>query len=348
MHRLGRRAFVAGLLATCAALGLITQAGPAPVAAQKTNCRTFPETRMTVCGRFLQYWTDHGGLAQQGYPISPEFSETSDVNGRPYTVQYFERAVFELHPENPAPSDVLLSLLGVSRYKQKYPVGAPGQAPNTSPGSVLFPPTSKRLGGRFLQYWNTHGGLAQQGYPISDEFSERSDLDGKTYRVQYFERAVFESHPENPAPNDVLLSQLGNFQFKLKYPTGEVPVGGPTPPPAPTSAPVPTAVAGSGQPLKFKGTGEMKTQPFVLAGGNYMSEWTATDPTSSPPVGCFHSGFLESVDPAQVVSLDLGSKIVFPGRSAQGTTQLPGITAGQYVLDMTSGCAWTVTISPQR
>src|SRR4051812_37194859 len=125
MHRLGRRAFVARLLATCAALGLITRAGPAPVAAQKTNCRTFPETRMTVCGRFLQYWTDHGGLAQQGYPISPEFSETSDVNGKPYTVQYFERAVFELHPENPAPFDVLLSQLGRIQLARKYPNGAP-------------------------------------------------------------------------------------------------------------------------------------------------------------------------------------------------------------------------------
>jgi hypothetical protein len=92
----------------------------------------------------------------------------------------------------------------------------------------------------------------------------------------------------------------------------------------------------------------MKTKPFFLGGGNYVSDWSASDPTSGPPVGCFHSGFLESADASTLVSYDLGSKILFPGRSAHGTTQLPNLKAGQYILNMTSGCAWTVTISPQR
>jgi hypothetical protein len=35
--------------------------------------------------------------------------------------------------------------------------------------------------------------------------------------VQYFERAVFEYHPENAAPYDVLLSQLGTFRYRDKY-----------------------------------------------------------------------------------------------------------------------------------
>jgi hypothetical protein len=82
---------------------------------------------------------------------------------------------------------------------------------------VLFKETGKRLGGKFLQYWQQNGGLAQQGFPISDEFMEKSDLDGKTYRVQYFERAVFELHSENQPPFDVLLSQLGTFQYNEKY-----------------------------------------------------------------------------------------------------------------------------------
>src|SRR5438552_9982872 len=144
MHRSANRMSVIILLAASAILGLARQASPTAIAApgaQQSSCHTFPETSKTVCGRFLQYWTAHGGLAQQGYPISPQFTEVSDVNGKPYTVQYFERAVFEMHPENPAPNDVLLSLLGVSRYKQNYPGGAPGQTPNTSPGSVLLPPT---------------------------------------------------------------------------------------------------------------------------------------------------------------------------------------------------------------
>jgi hypothetical protein len=140
------------------------------------------------------------------------------VNGQAYTMQYFERAVFEYHPENPAPHDVLLSLLGTFIYKQKYPTEGPNQQPNTAPGSVLFPETGKRLGGKFLDYWRTHGGLAQQGYPISDEFIERSDLDGQEYRVQYFERAVFEWHPEYAGTEyEVLLSQLGTFRYRQMY-----------------------------------------------------------------------------------------------------------------------------------
>ncbi len=175
--------------------------------------QTFPETGRSVRGLFLDYWNTHGGLAQQGFPISEETEEKSDTDGKFYTAQYFERAVFEYHPENQPPNDVLLSLLGVFRYKEKYPHGAASQQPNTSPGSVLFQQTGHRLGGKFLDYWNTHGGLAQQGYPISDEFMEQSDLNGKTYRVQYFERAVFEYHPENQPPYDVLLSQLGKFRY---------------------------------------------------------------------------------------------------------------------------------------
>jgi hypothetical protein len=153
--------------------------------------------------------------------MTSEFTELSDTNGKTYTVQYFERAVFEKHPEEKPPFDVLLSLLGNAFYSQKYPGGAPNQQPNTSAGSMLFPETGKRLGGRFLEYWRTHGGLMQQGYPISNEFMEKSDLNGQTYRVQYFERAVFELHPENQPPFDVLLSQLGTYYVKQKYPNGD-------------------------------------------------------------------------------------------------------------------------------
>ncbi|HKP52643.1 MAG TPA: cupredoxin domain-containing protein [Chloroflexia bacterium] len=174
---------------------------------------SFKETGRAVRGKFLNYWQKNGGLPQQGFPISEEMQEKSDTDGKFYTVQYYERAVFELHPEKAAPYDVLLSLLGNFEYKRKYPNGAPDQQANNSAGSVLFKETGKRVGGKFLDYWNKNGGLAQQGFPISNEFVEKNDLDGKTYRVQYFERAVFELHPENKPPYDVLLSQLGKFRF---------------------------------------------------------------------------------------------------------------------------------------
>jgi outer membrane protein assembly factor BamB len=210
----------------------------APTSFAQSNLLTFPATGQSLQGKFLDYWNSHGGLAQQGYPISGEMQEISDVDGKNYTVQYFERAVFEMHPENAPPHDILLSLLGVSSYKQRYPQGARGQVPDTSPGSLLFPETSHRLGGRFLEYWQSHGGLAQQGYPISDPFQENSSIDGKQYIVQYFERSVFEMHPEDQSPYDVLLSLLGTIQYNRRYVQPVQQPATPTLPTAPTATPI--------------------------------------------------------------------------------------------------------------
>ncbi len=217
------------LLASALMLGLVP-ASYGQVNAQ-SDCSTFQATGRTVCGTFLQYWDSHGGLAQQGYPISGQLQEGSDTDGKTYTVQYFERDVFEMHPENQPPNDVLLSLLGNFLYSRKYGGNAPRQQADTT-NPYLFAQTGKTIGGRFREYWEQNGGLAQQGYPISDEFQEKSDLDGKTYTVQYFERAVFEYHPENQAPYDILLSQLGTFRYRAKY--GDV-AQAPTPAPAPAN-----------------------------------------------------------------------------------------------------------------
>src|SRR4051812_35467671 len=71
---------------------------------------------------------------------------------------------------------------------------------DAQPAGRYFPETQHWVRGSFLQYWDAHGGLAQQGFPLSEEFTEVSTLDGKAHTVQYFERAVFEHHPENAPP----------------------------------------------------------------------------------------------------------------------------------------------------
>ena len=190
-----------------------TKAAPATVPG--TGSRAFPQTGNTVKGIFLQYWDTNGGLPQQGLPISGAMQEKSDMDGKIYAVQYFERAVFEYHPEVVGSNNVLLSQLGRFRYNAKYPTGASGQVVNKI-DARYFPETKHSVGGVFLTYWQQNGGLAQQGFPISEEFTEISPLNGKPYTVQYFERAVFEYHPENKAPYNVLLSQLGTFRLKGK------------------------------------------------------------------------------------------------------------------------------------
>ncbi len=82
--------------------------------------RYFPETGHSLNYAFLGYWERNGGLALFGYPLSEEIREVSPTDGREYTVQYFERARFEYHPEyQGTDAEVLLGLLGVSTLQGK-------------------------------------------------------------------------------------------------------------------------------------------------------------------------------------------------------------------------------------
>jgi Tol biopolymer transport system component len=74
--------------------------------------------------------SDAESLALFGLPISPLQEE--DIEGQTYQVQWFERARFELHPENAPPFDVLLGLLG--REAQ----GTGTAAPLTPTGRLAF------------------------------------------------------------------------------------------------------------------------------------------------------------------------------------------------------------------
>jgi 6-phosphogluconolactonase len=159
----------------------------------------FPQTGMTVSGRFLAYWQAHGGLAIHGYPLTAPRMETLE-DGKTYEVQYFERSRLEYHPENGVGRDVLLGQFG-RRIHSADPAAQP------IAGQTYFTETGHNVGGRFLEYWKANGALADFGFPITEPFMET--LDGKAYTVQYFERARFELHPENAAPYDVLLGQFG-------------------------------------------------------------------------------------------------------------------------------------------
>ena len=68
----------------------------------------------------MKFWQANGGLAVFGYPLSEEFHETSPIDGKVYTVQYFERNRFEYHPEFAGtPNEVLLGLLGVDSLRAR-------------------------------------------------------------------------------------------------------------------------------------------------------------------------------------------------------------------------------------
>jgi len=71
------------------------------------------ETGHNLRLKFLDCWLNNGGVERFGYPLSEEYQEVDPQTGNAYIVQWFERARFELHPENAnTPYEVLLGLLG--------------------------------------------------------------------------------------------------------------------------------------------------------------------------------------------------------------------------------------------
>jgi hypothetical protein len=171
----------------------------------------FSQTGHSICKAMERFWQQNGGLAQFGYPVSEPLDEASPTDGKVYRTQYFERARFELHPENAGtPYEVLLTRLGTVFHKPDTAV------PPLNDGlHRYFPETGHNVSTVFTAYWQAHGGLAVNGYPISEELQEVL-ADGKTYTVQYFERARFELHPENPAPYNVLLGALGSMAWSSR------------------------------------------------------------------------------------------------------------------------------------
>src|SRR3712207_5523693 len=80
-------------------------------------------------------------------------------------------------------------------------VGLPRSAAASPPPpqAMYFDETGHSAQNWYWNFWkNTPEGLRILGYPISEPFVQESFTEpGKSYRVQYFERAVLEEHPQN-------------------------------------------------------------------------------------------------------------------------------------------------------
>jgi len=178
--------------------------------APKPGALYFWETGHNVSGLFLTYFERNGGLARFGYPRTEEITE----DGR--TVQYFQRARLEHHPEHAGtPYEVQLTLLGdlLTQDRQPFP---PAPASCSPPGCRYFPETRHRVVGAFLKFFESQGGLDQFGYPISEEGQEENgDGTGRKYTVQWFQRARLEYHPEL-GPDAVLLGLVGDEHLRRR------------------------------------------------------------------------------------------------------------------------------------
>jgi hypothetical protein len=175
-----------------------------PAIAQQQTSREFPETKHFVIGEFLAYYQSvPDPLLVFGGPITDEFADPTSY----LKMQYFQKARFELHEDAPAGQRVKLSLVGSLVY-QKARV-QPVLMPTNTPACRAFSSTDGRFNVcyAFLAFFDTHGGLALFGSPISDYV-----IEGDLY-VQYFERARFEWHPEMSPDHWVKLADIGRIQF---------------------------------------------------------------------------------------------------------------------------------------
>jgi hypothetical protein len=181
----------------------------------------FSETGHYLSYGFKDFWVRSGGLPVFGFPLTTEYDELNRDLNEFRTVQYTERQRFEYHPDLAGtPYETLLGRLGAEDAKRRglddHPAFAKVADPRTA-GVEYFAATGHTVRGRFRDYWHSHGldfgdpgvsfreSLALFGYPISEEFIDP----GTGLTTQYFERAVFEYHPDNPDPYKVLLRRIG-------------------------------------------------------------------------------------------------------------------------------------------
>jgi hypothetical protein len=258
------------LIASLLALGCLLAPSGTPTALAQANARCFAETGYCIAGPIRAFWERNGGLPVFGFPITPQQSEM--VEGRSTKVQWFERSRLELHPENSPPYNVLIGRMGADRLGQQGRDWKTFSHLAPSADCRTFAETGHAICGRILATWQASGlnldgdpsisdseSLALFGLPLSDPQPERAS-DGKTYVVQWFERARFELHPENAAPYDVLLGLLG----RELGPTASAPPASAPPAAAKASAPSRLVIDAIGLDYRVVGVGMNKSGDLVV------------------------------------------------------------------------------------
>lgn len=190
MKTTGQLAAIIFLLATLFPIG-------GPVFAQTTSVQFFPETGHYVRGEFFQFYrTAPDPRLVFGYPITEQITSK---DGK--TVQYFQRARFELRRDLAGNERVQLTRLGEALYER----GDQLRLENVA-GCELFS-SGYSVCLAFLDFFKANGGASQFGNPISP-FEFHGNL-----IVQYFENARLEWRADRPEGQRVVLTDLGRQYF---------------------------------------------------------------------------------------------------------------------------------------
>ncbi len=190
---IGNRKRLFWLLAIPALMGLASCARAATPELPTNN-------GLTVGQEFVTFYLEHGQERIIGIPLTGPYT---DLSGR--RLQYFTRQLLELDETRPADQQVAIHPLGRWAY---------GALPAAAQEPVVLPSSQAGLSrngytilGEFLAFYEAYGGVAVFGEPLSDPFilGDR--------RVQFFENARLEWHPELPLAERVQVGLLGQAHY---------------------------------------------------------------------------------------------------------------------------------------
>lgn len=193
-----------------------------PPGTSSTDVWVAPGTGYTVSGKWLEFIKTHGWVDNLGWPRSGVV--TDPFTGQ--TVQYFQRAILEWHPENPDPYKIQRRLIGDIMSPGADPPADPNLMSKLPPGSYRYYPPSTNgvptgLGhflsnytpdGKplyFLDYFDSHGGLDVFGFPKE----EPKFHDGLW--TQRFQAAVLEYHPEYDIDGNIPGTNMPYRNFRV-------------------------------------------------------------------------------------------------------------------------------------
>ena len=190
----------------CLSLCLFLVLTGAPVQGQTgvALSRYFPETGHAVRGGFLDFFNQYGGVPIFGYPITDEFIEKG------VTVQYFEKARLEWHPEAAPPNQIALGPLGFLLHG-KNDLATPPTAAAGAPDARYFAASGHLVSGPFLSFYDANSGPLLFGLPISEVIVTDKQA------IQYFEKARLEQDRATPlvvTPGNVGTEWLAKYPFQ--------------------------------------------------------------------------------------------------------------------------------------
>lgn len=180
---------------------LLLALGTAAASDEEAECEPIGPDDIDVCAAILDHWTQHDGADRYGQPVMSETTEVNPSTGEALTVQYFEYARLEIHPDlDGTPYHVQVGRLGAELLADRgidwreYEDGdADDPTWNTHTGQAIAP--------EFQEFWMSFGdaaangldsgqaSLARFGYPISP--AEDVD-DDEIVLTQWFERVRLE------------------------------------------------------------------------------------------------------------------------------------------------------------